>query len=262
MPLGEFRPLVQLSVLLNYAVSGIHPLGYHLTSIFQHVLSSLLVFLIAKSAAGGPPWRAGFAGLLFAVLPVQSDTICWISGSESDGLATVFYLAAFLCFVRFRTTGTARYLVLSAAAFVGSLLSKEIALTLPLMLLSYDLFRRWTAEKGNSIGSDFPGNQRSLSFILPCIPFALLLLAYLGLRRIALSNYLLEDRLSPHLREALANQASFQFWFDRLLTRFLDRQAFNLRELLLPFGTVALGIILGFCLAWAVSFFLEQVGVQ
>lgn len=116
-------------------------MGYHLTGILLHALNATTVFLIAQTLAPGEPWRAHFAGLLFALLPVHSENLASINGSLTEGAPTWFYLSAFLCFVLFRRTNLTRYLAMSATAFTASLLSKETAVTLPVMLVCYDFFR-------------------------------------------------------------------------------------------------------------------------
>ena len=77
----ELRPLYGLSFKLSYSLWGLHPLGYHLTGVLVHVINSAMVFLIARKLAPGDSWRAGFAGLLFAVQPIHSWTISWANGS-------------------------------------------------------------------------------------------------------------------------------------------------------------------------------------
>jgi hypothetical protein len=66
----ELRPFYGLSYRLSYSLWGLHPLGYHLTSVLLHVINSVMVFLIARKLVSGESWRAGFAGLLFAVLSI------------------------------------------------------------------------------------------------------------------------------------------------------------------------------------------------
>jgi hypothetical protein len=158
-PRQELRPFFSLYYMVSYQLWGLNPLGYHLSSILLHIVNSLMVFRIVKELAPGKSWRAGFAGLLFAVQPVHSFTLSLICPLVADISPTFFYLAAFLCFMRFRATGLVRYLTLSAFAFAGCLLSKEIAVTLPVMVVSYDLFRRLWGENGVPSG-DGPTRKR------------------------------------------------------------------------------------------------------
>jgi predicted membrane-bound mannosyltransferase len=74
------------------------------------------------------------AAILFAVHPIQTESVAYISGRR-DLLFAVFYLAGFACYVRYRETDRVRYLFLAGFAYLLSLLSKEMAISLPLLSL-------------------------------------------------------------------------------------------------------------------------------
>ena len=250
-PIQELRPLYALCYWLGSFVSGLHPLGYHLIGLSQHIFCSWMVFLIVKEMGDRSLWRAGFAGLLFAILPLHSEAVSWISGAFTEPSPGFFYLAAFWGFVCFRSRSQARYLFLSSAAFAACLLSKETAVTLPLTLLSYDLYQNLTGETGFWLTAQTWG-QRLRRFALPYLPLVALLLFYLGMRRRAFPSYLREDHWGAHLPEALASAPAFSHRLAQLSARFWDLHAFNLRQIVISFDTVALGVILGLCLAWAI----------
>lgn len=253
----EIRPIYALYYMVSYRLWGLDPLGYHLTAILVDILDSLLVFLIANDMAPGNTWRAGFAGLLAAVQPVHSKAVSWITGSPAEGIPTLFYLAAFLCFMRYRATNTARYLGLSIMAFSACLMCKEIAVTLPMMLVSYDLFRKLEGESCIGAGKRVAPRQVRLRFLLTYLPFALLLLGYLEWRRIVFSHFLGEDfwasAWSGPLRERAAVPAAFLQQFAQFGRYLAGHFAFDLRALLLPLPTLALGFALGLYVVWAVS---------
>jgi hypothetical protein len=131
----ELRPLYGLAYVVSHLLWGLRPLGYHLGGILLHVLNALLVFRIALALAQGGWWRAWLAAALFALLPANAENLGSINGTLTEGLPTAFYLLAFLGFVWYRRTGLTRYLVAAAAAFAASLLSKETAVTLPVLLV-------------------------------------------------------------------------------------------------------------------------------
>jgi hypothetical protein len=243
--------------MISYQLWGLHPLGYHLSSILLHILNSLIVFLIAKELLPGKSWRAGFAGLLFAVLPVHSRVLSLIFCLPADTFPSFLYLAAFLCFMRFRATGRVRYLGLSTLAFAGCLLSKEIAVTLPVMVVSYDLFRKLWGENGVPAG-DSPVRERPWrELIVSYLPFAVLLLAYLAWRRIAFGSFLKEDAWvsiwSTYLQEGVSGPAGLLPQLVCLGRYLKSLQVFNLGKLLLPFPAAVLGFVLGLYLVWALS---------
>ncbi len=249
----ELRPLYGLYYVVCYHLWGLHPWGYHLSGILLHIMVSFMVFLIAKSLAPGESWRAGFAGLLFAVQPPHSQAISLIVGLVAESFPVLLYLAAFLCFIRFRATGLVRYLAISVLAFAGCLLSKESAVTLPIMLVCYDLFRVVAGEQRISAGDSSARRKLWRGLILAYAPFVTLFLAYLEWRRLVFTSYLREASWGGHAHEAMSSPAGFWLHFAHLATRFWKLQAFNLQHLLFPYPAAALGLVLGLYLVWAIS---------
>ena len=131
------RPLRTASYALDYALFGRDPLGFHLSNLVYHTLSGLLAYLIAvRLLAQHLP--ALFVALLFLVHPIQTDAVSYISGRR-DILFGLFYLLGFFAFLRYRDTRLKRFLGLAVMAYLLSLSSKEMAVTLPLLCLTYDL---------------------------------------------------------------------------------------------------------------------------
>jgi hypothetical protein len=252
-PRQELRPIYGLYFMASYQLWGLHPLGYHLTTVLLHIMNSFLVFLTVKELAPHGSRIAIFAALLFAVLPLHSEVFFWATGAPAEVLPAFFYLLAFLCFMRFRTTGSARYLVTTVLSFAACLSSKESALTLPVMLAAYELFRNPTAGRAFSAGDDHGGKKRWWKLILGCLPFAVLLLAYLELRRHATGDYLFRASPLGNVREAVSSPAGFWLHLSHFGTRLWKLQSFNLRYLLLPYPAAILGIVLGLYLVWVYS---------
>ncbi len=127
-----FRPLVLITLALNYALGGQDVEGYRWANLFLHVLCSTLLFaLLRRLGAGGPASWA--VGLLFLVHPIHSEPVNYIS-SRSDLLVSCFYAGGLLLALQGRWGG-------SCAAYVFGLLSKEVAITLP---LAAALFQGWS----------------------------------------------------------------------------------------------------------------------
>jgi hypothetical protein len=78
-----------------------------------------------------------FCALLFGVHPVQTESVTYII-TRTELLATCFYLASFLFFIKQATTGKFRYTVAMLITATLSMGSKEWAVTLPALLLVYD----------------------------------------------------------------------------------------------------------------------------
>ncbi len=138
---GDFKPLVWPSYALEYAVWGLNPRGYHLDNLLLHALNSCLVFLIImellKRFHCAPSVPAAFlATLFFSLHPLRVESVAWIS--ERKGLlCALFYLLTVLLYLKYLHRGKGLiYVYLSALA---ALLSKPLAVTLPLVLLLLDL---------------------------------------------------------------------------------------------------------------------------
>ncbi len=133
------RPLGLLAWWLNLQLFGLEPFGYHLFNLAFHVLNAALlawlVFVLTGHALSGT-----IAGAAFAVLPNHPEAVTWISG-RFDVLATSGVLASLLAWTRYLgVDGKPWQLALAILAYVGALLSKEMALCAPLMYVGLALW--------------------------------------------------------------------------------------------------------------------------
>lgn len=149
---SNYHPLTLLSWALDHAIWGLDPFGYHLTNILLHIGNAFLVFwlirLICKRSS-----VAFLTALLFAVHPLRVESVAWAT-ERKDVLYSVFYLSALISYVFYLTRDYAvRYWRLALGFFLLSLLSKTMALTLPVMFLVFDYLyhrkpdKKWFMEK-------------------------------------------------------------------------------------------------------------------
>jgi len=132
-----YRPLRMITYALDYQFTGLNPLGYHVSSIAFHALTTLVLYFTIL-ALTGKSRVAFFAACLFAVHPVHTDSVAYISGRR-DILSTLFYLLGFYCFLKARQKHKSHLLILALAAYLFALASKEMAVTLPAICFLYDL---------------------------------------------------------------------------------------------------------------------------
>ena len=131
---------------------GLNPFGYHISNLAYHLVTTLLVFLIVFSLV--PNKRIAFlTASLFALHPVHTDSVTYLSGRR-DILCTLFYLAGFYFFLRYRKTNRFRFIIFSFLAYLLSLGSKEMAVTLPAVFLCWDLINNFK-EKAYRINSTY-----------------------------------------------------------------------------------------------------------
>lgn len=133
----HLRPVLLATFALNWAISGDAPWSYHLLNLLLHWLTVLLVFRIVRDhlwLGEAATAVAVAAALIVAAHPLNTSAVNYVS-ARSALMVAVFYLGAFDTAVRGRR-------VASAVLFVLALATKEIAVTLPLMLLGYSLVAR------------------------------------------------------------------------------------------------------------------------
>lgn len=120
-----WRPVLSLSLALDYSLWGLNPFGFHLTNILLHALNAVLLYSLGKRLQNTT--CALFASLLFALHPIQTHAVNVIS-IRGDLLAAVFTL---LCVEAFFS----KRLVLGLFLLLLALLSKETSMVLPAALL-------------------------------------------------------------------------------------------------------------------------------
>ena len=135
-----YRPVQELSDMMDYFLWGTDPVGFHLTNVLLHCTVALLVFVFIFYLCDNPA-IAAIAGLLFGVHPVHTEAVAYIAG-RADSLYSIFFLSAFIFFVRYvnhmvRKGAKQGLLYTALICFVIALLSKEISMILPLLLALY-----------------------------------------------------------------------------------------------------------------------------
>ena len=211
--LKGYRPMALSSMAVNYAVSGYDVWSYHLLNLALHFLNALLVFLILrrlldKSGKEGAGLLALGAALIFAVHPMQTGAVTYITGRASL-LAAFFYLAGFMTFLCFREAGKGKALWAAAGpvCYMLGLLSKEVAVSLPAVMLAYDLL----FYKGGRAGL-FRDKGRLLYYSA----FAAALVAYMMIRR-AVAGYAVAPEQGIAPLAYLMSQAKAALMYARLL---------------------------------------------
>lgn len=142
------RPLLMLTFWFNQRLSGMDPFSYHLLNVLLHFVTGAMAFLIARrllALAGSPAGfkteaLAAFAGGVFLLHPVQTESVAYVA-SRSEALSVMFFYAAFALFLYRRSsaiswTGAVGILLLFGAAAS----TKEHAAVLPALLLLTDYY--------------------------------------------------------------------------------------------------------------------------
>jgi cytochrome c-type biogenesis protein CcmH/NrfG len=154
--LGHYVPLTWMTLGLDYVLWGMDPSGYHLSNLLLHAANGILVYFFARRLLGaalprlpaaGVALRLGsaFAALLFAVHPLRVESVAWVT-ERRDVLCGAFFLLAVLAYLRYcehtaegDRSGRKWYWA-SVAAGGLALLSKSMAVSLPVVLLVLDVY--------------------------------------------------------------------------------------------------------------------------
>jgi protein O-mannosyl-transferase len=177
-----YRPLWGVLGMLCYSVFGMQAWGYHLVSILLHAACTLLVFLITAELADRNV--ALWSALLFAVLPVHSELIAWVSG-HGDLAFTALVLLSLLLYVRKRPW-------LALAAFFPAVFFKETAVMGVTLFLAWELVVR----REEPVTPSAPLFTTLPCFLAPVILYAAMRSQAMGGLALA-SVYAGEDTLPP-----------------------------------------------------------------
>lgn len=127
---------------MDYALFGLEPWGHHLTNLVFHNLNSLLVFLlgvILMPHTFQGMLAAGLAALFFGIHPQHVESVAWIA-ERKDVLCQFFTLLSLICYVLFTRRSNRSWYFSALFCFILALLSKPMAVTLPVILLLIDIY--------------------------------------------------------------------------------------------------------------------------
>ena len=151
---GNWHPLTWISHMADVQWYGNNPLGHHLTSILLHSLDVAILFLLLEWATG-LALRSAAVAALFAVHPLNVESVAWVAERKTV-LCVLFFLLALWAYGWYvRKPGPGRYVCI-ALFFCLALMAKVMVLTLPLTLLLLDywpLGRFQQSEKSDDSGS-------------------------------------------------------------------------------------------------------------
>jgi tetratricopeptide (TPR) repeat protein len=142
------RPLLNLTLALNYAESGMSVRGYHVVNLLFHICAGLALLGIVRrtlllpglgqryGAAALP--LAAFAALLWTLHPLQTEAVTYIS-QRAESLMGLFYLLTLYGFIRSVTADSRNcWLILSVTACLCGTATKQVMVTAPVLVLLYD----------------------------------------------------------------------------------------------------------------------------
>ena len=178
------RPMRTISLMLDYKLFKLNPAGYHLTNLILHILCSILVYFFIAGLTSHFPLPTShiplptshfplptfhfplLTSLLFAVHPIQTEAVACIS-NRKEMLCMLFFMLSIILYIKTRdqkhktkdlhlTTHirlrrtqltTLFYYLGSIVCFILALLSKQVAWTLPFLIIAYDFYFSHTKQR-------------------------------------------------------------------------------------------------------------------
>ena len=171
---ANWHPLTWLSHALDYQLFKLNPAGHHYVTVLLHAGNAILLFLLL-AAATGLTWPSFLVAALFALHPMNVESVAWAS-ERKNVLSMLFFLLALHAYGWYVRRESVRRYAVVAAVFALGLMAKPEIITLPFVLLLWDYWplRRMFGEYSLKDPLD-AAVPRSFSFlILEKVPLLLL----------------------------------------------------------------------------------------
>ena len=134
--IGHWHPLTWLTHMADCQAYGLWAGGHHLTNVALHAVTSVLLFLVLRNMTGRL-WRSAFVAAVFAIHPLRVESVAWIA-ERKDVLSGMFFMLVLWAYVSYvRRPSRGRYVAMALLYGLG-LLSKNMLVTLPFVLLLLD----------------------------------------------------------------------------------------------------------------------------
>ncbi len=154
---ANWHPLTWLSHALDCELFGLIPAGHHYVNLLLHAANAVLLFLLLQSATGFC-WRSLMVAALFAVHPINVESVAW-AAERKNVLSMFFFLLALLAYGWYARQPQLRRYGVVFLMFLLALMSKPQVITFPFLLLLWDYWplRRVTAWPASDAMPDHPG---------------------------------------------------------------------------------------------------------
>jgi len=151
---GNWHPLTWLSHMLDCELFGLNAGRHHLINLLFHIANTLLLFFVFGRMTGNL-WRSGIIAVLFALHPLNVESVAWVS-ERKNTLSTFFWMLTMWSYVSYAERPRVNQYFLVLMFFALALMAKPMVVTLPFVLLLMDVWplgrlRLNSAENGSHL---------------------------------------------------------------------------------------------------------------
>jgi Tfp pilus assembly protein PilF len=172
---ANWHPLTWFSHILDVKLFGLNAMGHHLTSVALHGINAVLLFLFLHRFTGSM-WRSATVAALFAIHPLNVESVAWVA-ERKNVLSTMFWMLTMYLYACYTERKSKALYLLACSVFTLGLMSKQMLVSIPLILLILDYWplRRF-ADAAGSKSSGYFGTP-AFRLLLEKVPFLLLAVA-------------------------------------------------------------------------------------
>jgi tetratricopeptide (TPR) repeat protein len=174
-----YRPVFTIYLMLGWQLFQDSAGTWHFANILMHLMVVFLVFIVIEKVTGDVS-LASISALIFAIHPLRSETVAWISGL-TDLILAILLLTSFYLYIVFREKNQKKYLLGSLGLYLLAIFSKEPAATYPFLIAAYEMFL---------VDQEHPIKKKIRSAMLSATPFLLITGFYFVMRRYSLGFWL------------------------------------------------------------------------
>jgi protein O-mannosyl-transferase len=154
---SNWHPLTWLSHAVDVSLFALKPVGPHLENVLLHAINAAVLFLLLEFATGFR-WRSLMVAALFALHPVNVESVAW-AAERKNVLSTFFFLLALYAYEWYARQPERRRYAWVVGLYALALLAKPQVITFPLLLLLWDYWPLGRVAAGNRAAAacgDFP----------------------------------------------------------------------------------------------------------
>ena len=170
-----YRPFFTIYLTAGYKLLGLWAPGWHLINVAAHAAATVMVFYLLRQVTG--KLNVAFAvALIFGVHSAHVESVAWVAAIP-DPMMALFYVPALIWYDRFRMEKHRKHLWLSVLFFAFAVLSKETAMSLPVLLVCWEVARgQWRTKQG------------FLNSVVLLVPYGIVGVLYLAARMAVLGS--------------------------------------------------------------------------